>query len=95
MKNIGYYFGVPLQSEVILLILCGICSCIFDASLLDLNSNLRQIWTVSLDETKFTGKAESVLKYMLSGIVLVQTFSVHIHLAFYIVMLWPAVFVSM
>ncbi|KAK9738461.1 hypothetical protein QE152_g9802 [Popillia japonica] len=45
-----------------------------------------------MDPTKFTDTAQLYVKYILSSIVLVRTFTVHLYLAFYIVMLWPAVF---
>ncbi|GJQ72438.1 hypothetical protein Trydic_g3514 [Trypoxylus dichotomus] len=45
-----------------------------------------------MDPTKFTDTAQLYVKYILSSIVLVRTFTVHLYLAFYIVMLWPAIF---
>ncbi|KAF2900667.1 hypothetical protein ILUMI_05519 [Ignelater luminosus] len=92
MQPFGYYLGIPKQTEVLLLTLIGICCTIFDASLLDLNSNLHKVWEIALDPTKVSGNTQIYLKYLLSGIILVRTFSVHLYLAFYIVMLWPAIF---
>lgn len=94
MQPFGYYVGIPKQTEVLLLTLIGICCTVFDASLLDLNSNLHKVWEIALDPTKVSGNIQIHLKYFLSGIILVRTFSVHLYLAFYIVMLWPAIFVS-
>lgn len=94
MNHIGYYFGIPLQFEVIVCIVFGICFSIFDASLLDLNSNLQKVWSVVLDDDKFSERSQLIIRYMLSGILLVRSFSVHLYLAFYIVMLWPVIFVS-
>lgn len=94
MTHVGYYFGIPLQVEVIVCIVFGICFSIFDASLLDLNTNLQKVWAIALDEDKFSDRTELTIKYLLSGIQLVRSFSVHVYLAFYIVMLWPVIFVS-
>ncbi|XP_018320360.1 uncharacterized protein LOC108733616 [Agrilus planipennis] len=92
MNTIGHLFGLTKATEVLIVTLVGICCTIFDASILDLNTNLGKVWSVSLDPDKFSQNSQMFIKYLLSGIVLVRTFSVHLYLAFYIVMLWPAVF---
>lgn len=94
MNTISYYLGVSKQTEVLLLVLAGICCTIFDASLFNLHTNLYKVWNMPMDPTKFTDTAQLYVKYVLSSIVLVRTFTVHLYLAFYIVMLWPAIFVS-
>ncbi|KRT84613.1 hypothetical protein AMK59_1835 [Oryctes borbonicus] len=92
MNTIGYYIGISKQTEVLFLVLAGICCTIFDASLFNLHTNLYKVWNMPMDPTKFTDTAQLYVKYILSSIVLVRTFTVHLYLAFYIVMLWPAIF---
>lgn len=94
MQNLGSYVGITLQAEVIILIIFGICCSLFDASVLDLTTNLKQIWALNFSNTIMPHTSQLTVKYILSSIVLVKTFSVHLYLAFYIVMLWPAIFVS-
>ncbi|KAI4455816.1 adenosine deaminase [Holotrichia oblita] len=94
MRTLGYYIGISKQTEVLFLVLAGICCTIFDASLFNLHTNLYKVWNMPMDPTKFTDTAQLYVKYILSSIVLVRTFTVHLYLAFYIVMLWPAIFVS-
>ncbi|XP_044733380.1 uncharacterized protein LOC123295984 [Chrysoperla carnea] len=92
MTNIGHYLGVSLKNEIILLTICGMLCAMFDESLMDLNSNLREIWSVEFSPTHFTPLAQRTLKFIITGIVVIRSFTVHLYLAFYVVMIWPAVF---
>ncbi|XP_022905060.1 uncharacterized protein [Onthophagus taurus] len=92
MKTLGEFLGMSKQNEMLLLTLLGICFTIFDPAVLNLHANLQKVWSVHMDPTKFTLTVQLYVKYIISSIVLVKTFTVHIYLAFYIVMLWPAVF---
>lgn len=93
MTNIGHYLGVSLKNEIILLTICGMLCAMFDESLMDLNTNLREIWSVEFSPTHFTPLAQRILKFIITGIVVIRSFTVHLYLAFYVVMIWPAVFV--
>lgn len=83
-----------MQLEVLIWVVSGICFAIFDSSLLKLNSNLTEIWSVVLDQNYFGDLTQLAIRYLLSGIVVVRTFSVHLYCMFYILILWPAIFVS-
>lgn len=95
MHRIGYYLGVSKHAEVIFLVVIGITCTIFDSSIFNLKSNLEQVWNLTMDERIFSEEVQKYLKYTLTGIISVKTFTVHIYLAFYVVLLWPAIFVSM
>ena len=94
MKTVGSYVGVSKSTEVLCMIVAGIVLTAFDASLFKLNFNLRQIWESYLDSSIFGDAAELYVKYIVSAVVLIRTLTVHVYLAFYVVMLWPAIFVS-
>ena len=94
MRTLGEILGLTKQNEVLILTLIGICCTVFDASIFTLHSNLHKVWITRMDPTRFTYTVQIYFKYILSSIVIVRTFTVHLYLAFYIVMLWPAIFVS-
>ncbi|CAH2037578.1 unnamed protein product, partial [Iphiclides podalirius] len=64
---------MSLQAEVCLWTLLGLVRTIFDATLFKVNANLKQ----------------RVLRTMISGVMLVQCFTLYVYLAFYIVLLYP------
>uniref|UniRef100_A0AAR5QE80 Uncharacterized protein n=1 Tax=Dendroctonus ponderosae TaxID=77166 RepID=A0AAR5QE80_DENPD len=86
---LAFYLGLPRQSEVLLIVFLGICFLSLDFSLFHLKSNVEDIWKLELNKTKYL---ELFLKYVISAIVVVRTFTLHIFLAFYVIMLWPAIF---
>ncbi|KAK4874685.1 hypothetical protein RN001_014045 [Aquatica leii] len=92
MHFLGYYFGLSKQTEVFLLTVIGICCTILDKSLINLNTNLRKVSDSVLKHLSFSILTRIYIKYILSGVLFVRSFTVHLYLAFYIVMLWPIIF---
>lgn len=88
---LAIHLGLPRQSEVLLIVFLGICFLSLDFSLFHLKSNVEAIWKLELNKAKYL---EFFLKYVISAIVVVRTFTLHLFLAFYVIMLWPAIFVS-
>ncbi|CAH1645535.1 unnamed protein product [Spodoptera littoralis] len=88
MINILSYVGMNLQSEVCLWCLLGLLRTIFDATLFKVNANLKQVWQMNMPE-ELSMPVQRALRTMVSGIMLVQCFTVYIYLASYIVLLYP------
>ncbi|XP_072932025.1 uncharacterized protein [Epargyreus clarus] len=88
MINILSYVGMDLQSEVCLWTLLGLLRTIFDATLFKVNANLKQVWQMRMPE-ELTRPVQRVLRTMISGVILVQCFTVYVYLASYIVLLYP------
>ncbi|KAJ8730129.1 hypothetical protein PYW07_017167 [Mythimna separata] len=88
MINILSYVGMNMQSEVCLWCLLGLVRTIFDATLFKVNANLKQVWQMSMPE-ELSKPVQRALRTMVSGIMLVQCFTVYIYLAAYIVLLYP------
>ncbi|XP_059047267.1 uncharacterized protein LOC131842705 [Achroia grisella] len=88
MINILSYVGMGLQSEVCLWTLLGLVRTIFDATLFKVNANLKQVWQMRMPE-ELTLPVQRALRIMISGVMLVQCFTVYIYLASYIVLLYP------
>lgn len=86
--------GLSKQFEVLLIIIIGISILALDTSLLHVKHDLEEIWNYVFDPIFHKNNVDLYLKYLLSGVVFVRTFTLHVFLAFYIVMLWPAIFVS-
>lgn len=94
MNHIGYYFGVSKQIEILFLTLFGICYTLFDSSMPALTENLHKVWELEIDDKKISELTQVHLKYVLCGIVLAKSCSVHANFTFYFIMLWPIIFVS-
>lgn len=94
VKTLGQLCGIPICMEVFLLSLVQIGCGVFDSSLLNLKSNLHRVWEHAFDPLQFSINSQINIKYIMSGIIVVQAFSVHLNLALCVVMLWPAMFVS-
>ncbi|CAH0397909.1 unnamed protein product [Chilo suppressalis] len=77
-----------LQSEVCLWTLLGLLRTIFDATLFKVNANLKQVWQMSMPE-ELSLPVQRALRTMISGVMLVQCFTVYVYLASYIVLLYP------
>ncbi|XP_063533936.1 uncharacterized protein LOC134744161 isoform X1 [Cydia strobilella] len=89
MINILSYVGMNVQSEVCLWTILGLLRTIFDATLFKVNANLKQVWQMNMP-AEISMPVQRVLRTMISGIMLVQCFTVYIYLATYIVLLYPA-----
>ncbi|XP_063381125.1 uncharacterized protein LOC134667630 isoform X1 [Cydia fagiglandana] len=89
MVNILSYVGMNVQSEVCLWTILGLLRTIFDATLFKVNANLKQVWQMNMP-AEISMPVQRVLRTMISGIMLVQCFTVYIYLATYIVLLYPA-----
>lgn len=92
--SIGHYFGISLQLEILFLTACGIFTTMFDESLSDLSTNLQEIWRTDFPKDDFSAFQTHIMKFLISGVVVVRSFTLHLYLAFYLVMIWPAIFVS-
>ncbi|KAJ8728120.1 hypothetical protein PYW08_016505 [Mythimna loreyi] len=88
MINVLSYVGMNMQSEVCLWCLLGLVRTIFDATLFKVNANLKQVWQMNMPD-ELSKPVQRVLRTMVSGIMLVQCFTVYIYLAAYIVLLYP------
>ncbi|KAM3964369.1 uncharacterized protein ACR2FA_001343 [Aphomia sociella] len=88
MINILSYVGMTLQSEVCLWTLLGLVRTIFDATLFKVNANLKQVWQMRMPG-ELTLPVQRVLRTIISGVMLVQCFTVYVYLASYIVLLYP------
>ncbi|KAJ0177190.1 hypothetical protein K1T71_007199 [Dendrolimus kikuchii] len=88
MFNILSYVGMNMQSEVCLWTLLGLVRTIFDATLFKVNANLKQVWQMTMPP-ELSMPVQRVLRTMISGIMLVQCFTVYVYLASYIVLLYP------
>ncbi|KAF9824615.1 hypothetical protein SFRURICE_004072 [Spodoptera frugiperda] len=88
MINILSYVGMNMQSEVCLWCLLGLLRTIFDATLFKVNDNLKQVWQMNMPE-ELSMPVQRALRTMVSGVMLVQCFTVYIYLASYIVLLYP------
>ncbi|CAB3224152.1 unnamed protein product [Arctia plantaginis] len=77
-----------LQAELCLWTLLGLVRTIFDATLFKVNANLKQVWQMSMP-AELSMPVQHVLRTMISGIMLVQCFTVYVYLASYIVLLYP------
>ncbi|CAF4923065.1 unnamed protein product [Pieris macdunnoughi] len=86
--NILSYIGMNLQSEVCLWTLLGLIRTIFDATLFKVNANLKQVWQMSMPP-ELSLPIQRVIRTMVSGVMLVQCFTVYVYLASYIVLLYP------
>ncbi|XP_045526729.1 uncharacterized protein LOC123715604 isoform X2 [Pieris brassicae] len=86
--NILSYIGMNLQSEVCLWTLLGLFRTIFDATLFKVNANLKQVWQMSMP-SELSLPIQRVIRTMISGVMLVQCFTVYVYLASYIVLLYP------
>ncbi|XP_050297858.1 uncharacterized protein LOC126737147 isoform X2 [Anthonomus grandis grandis] len=88
---LAVHLGLPRQSEILIIIFLGICFLSLDFSLFHLRSSLEEIWNteLNLERTKYL---ETPLKYITTGVLLARTLTLHAFLAFYVVMLWPAIF---
>ncbi|XP_060802882.1 uncharacterized protein LOC132902321 [Amyelois transitella] len=86
--NILSYFGMSLQSEVCLWTLLGLVRTIFDATLFKVNANLKQVWQMTMPP-ELSLPLQRVLRTVISGVMLVQCFTVYVYLASYIVLLYP------
>ncbi|XP_038212211.1 uncharacterized protein LOC119832601 [Zerene cesonia] len=87
--NILSYIGMNLQSEVCLWTLLGLIRTIFDATLFKVNANLKQVWQMSMPPQLSSLPVQRFLRTMVSGVMLVQCFTVYVYLASYIVLLYP------
>ncbi|CAH2106438.1 unnamed protein product [Euphydryas editha] len=88
MINILSYIGMSLQSEVCLWTVLGILRTIFDATLFQVNANLKQVWHMKMPE-ELSLSVQRVLRTTISGVMLVECFTVYVYLASYIVLLYP------
>ncbi|XP_050346425.1 uncharacterized protein LOC126770863 [Nymphalis io] len=88
MINILTYIGMSLQSEVCLWTVLGILRTIFDATLFKVNANLKQVWHMKMPE-ELSLHVQRVLRTTISGVMLVECFTVYVYLASYIVLLYP------
>ncbi|KAJ8982547.1 hypothetical protein NQ317_005549 [Molorchus minor] len=57
-----------------------------------MKSNLEELWNYEFHPKLQEYNMQLFLKYILSGVIVVRTFTTHIFLALYVVMLWPAIF---
>ncbi|CAG4979957.1 unnamed protein product [Colias eurytheme] len=87
--NVLSYIGMSLQSEVCLWTLLGLIRTIFDATLFKVNANLKQVWQMSMPPQLSSVPVQRFLRTMVSGVMLVQCFTVYVYLASYIVLLYP------
>lgn len=94
MIRLGYVFGISLQTELLILSFFGIVYTILDASLLEFNSNLNKVWNLRMDPARFSEGTEESMKYIMVTIIMVRTFTIHLYLGSYIMMLYPLIFVS-
>ncbi|KOB71143.1 Tetratricopeptide repeat protein [Operophtera brumata] len=85
MINILSYVGMDMHWEVCLWTLLGLVRTIFDATLFRVNANLKQM---SMPDA-LSLPVQRVLRTMISGVMLVQCFTVYVYLASYIVLLYP------
>ncbi|XP_045448792.1 uncharacterized protein LOC123657262 [Melitaea cinxia] len=88
MINILSYIGMSLQSEVCLWTVLGILRTIFDATLFQVNANLKQVWHMKMPE-ELSLSVQRVLRTTISGVMLVECFTLYVYLASYIVLLYP------
>ncbi|CAK1596079.1 unnamed protein product [Parnassius mnemosyne] len=88
MLNILSYVGMSLQAEVCLWTLLGLVRTIFDATLFKVNANLKQVWQMNMPP-ELSMSVQRVLRTMVSGVMLVQCFTLYVYLASYIVLLYP------
>ncbi|XP_026753235.3 uncharacterized protein LOC113513438 [Galleria mellonella] len=88
MINILSYVGIELQSEVCLWTLLGLVRTIFDATLFKVNANLKQVWQMRMPDD-LTLPVQRMLRTIISGVMLVQCFTVYVYLASYIVLMYP------
>ncbi|CAK1547165.1 unnamed protein product [Leptosia nina] len=86
--NILSYIGINLQSEVCIWTLLGLIRTIFDATLFKVNANLKQVWQMTMPP-ELSLPIQRVLRTIISGVMLVQCFTVYVYLASYIVLLYP------
>ncbi|XP_045478056.1 uncharacterized protein LOC123683197 isoform X2 [Harmonia axyridis] len=80
------------QVETFLVIIAGMTALILDSSFITFSKDVDKIWKIALDPYKFPPIMQMHLKYALTTLVVVRTFTVHITIALYVVMLWPAIF---
>ncbi|KAI5651838.1 hypothetical protein NE865_00175 [Phthorimaea operculella] len=88
MLNILSYIGVSLQSELCLWTLIGLIRTIFDATLFKVNANLKQVWQMTMPP-QLSLPVQQATRTVISGVMLVQCFTVYVYLASYIVLLYP------
>ncbi|KAJ2946017.1 hypothetical protein O0L34_g4937 [Tuta absoluta] len=88
MLNILSYIGVSLQSELCMWTLIGLIRTIFDATLFKVNANLKQVWQMSMPP-QLSLPVQQATRTLISGVMLVQCFTVYVYLASYIVLLYP------
>lgn len=84
--------SVQNQMAIVMLILGGMFGLALDTSFITFKQDLEKIWSIALDPYKFPPMTQLYIKYLLSIIKIVRTFTVHITLALYFVILWPAIF---
>ncbi|XP_026317568.1 uncharacterized protein LOC113228469 isoform X2 [Hyposmocoma kahamanoa] len=88
MLNLLSYVGMGLQSELCFWTLLGLLRTIFDATLFKVNANLKQVWQMTMP-VELSMPVQRGLRTMISGVMLVQCFTVYVYLASYIVLLYP------
>ncbi|KAL4712311.1 hypothetical protein ACJJTC_004073 [Scirpophaga incertulas] len=81
MINVLSYVGMSMQSEVCLWTLLGLICSIFDVTLF-------KVWQMSMPE-ELSLPVQRMLRTMISGIMLVQFFTIYVYIASYIVLLYP------
>lgn len=89
------YHSFALQAETVFVIISGITTLALDTSFISFSKDMERLWRIALDPYKFPPLRQMYLKYFLSLLLIARTFSIHITIAMYVVMLWPAIFVSM
>lgn len=82
--------GLPNQSEILIINIIGIISQTVELLTLQLQSDLDKVWNIKLN---YLGNLESTVQYLVAGVVLARTFTLHAFLGFYLIMLWPSIFV--
>ncbi|XP_044759347.1 uncharacterized protein LOC123317054 [Coccinella septempunctata] len=80
------------QAETVFVILAGVAALVIDSSFITFSKDMEKLWRIALDPYKFPPLRQMYLKYYLSMLVIVRTFTVHLTIALYVVMLWPALF---
>lgn len=82
--------GLPNQCEILIINIIGIISQTDELLTLQLQSDLDKVWNIKLN---YLGNLESTVQYLVAGVVLARTFTLHAFLGFYLIMLWPSIFV--
>ncbi|KAK9885201.1 hypothetical protein WA026_010706 [Henosepilachna vigintioctopunctata] len=81
-----------IQVEVFFVIIVGIIRLILDSSFITFSSDLEKVWNIALDPYKFPPVKQLYLKYFITLFIMIRTFTLHVSIAMYVVMIWPAVF---